>query len=192
MHIGLQFGSYNPIHVGHLILADHFAGFKDIDKVWLVVSPQNPHKSSAGLASEHDRLAMVREGIWTNKALEACSVEFDMPKPSYTLDTLTLLRQKHPTYRFSLILGSDNLVTFHKWHQYEEILAHHTIYIYPRPKQNPITNGLDKHSSIQVVDAPLLDISATYIRKRILEGKSIRYLVPSEVETYIASRKLYM
>ncbi|AMM51354.1 nicotinate-nucleotide adenylyltransferase [Rufibacter sp. DG15C] len=191
MRVGLLFGSFNPIHIGHLILANFMATNANVDTVWLVVSPQNPFKPSNSLLHEFDRLHMVRLAIADNPDLGVTDIEFRMPKPSYTIDTLTWLKEKYPTYQFSLIMGEDNLATFHKWKNYEQILDQHEILVYPRPGSAPIPDALAGHARIQVVEAPLLDISATFIRKCLKENKSVRYLLPEVVEDYIKSKKLY-
>jgi nicotinate-nucleotide adenylyltransferase len=137
MKIGLFFGSFNPIHVGHLIIANYMATQTDLEKVWLVVSPHNPLKPKKTLARDHDRLHLVRLGIGDNPRLEASNVEFGLPKPSYTIDTLTFLREKYPQHEFSLIMGGDNIATLHLWKNYEQILAHYDIYVYQRPGSEP-------------------------------------------------------
>ena len=179
MKIGLFFGSFNPIHVGHLIIANHMATHTDLDKVWLVVSPQNPLKPKKTLARDHDRLHLVRLGIGDNPKIEASNVEFSLPKPSYTIDTLTFLKEKYPNHTFALIMGGDNIATLHLWKNYEQILAHYDIYVYKRP--NYELGALANHPRVRICEAPLLDISATYLRECLREGKSIRYLVPDSV-----------
>ena len=192
MRVGLLFGSFNPIHVGHLILANYMATNTTLDTVWLVVSPQNPFKPSNSLLHEFDRLHMVRLAIADNADLGVTDIEFRMPKPSYTIDTLTYLQEKYPTYQFSLIMGEDNLATFHKWKNYEQILERAEILVYPRPNSPATPQFLKEHPGITVVPAPLLDISATFIRKCLKEGKSTRYLLPEEVQDYIHAKKLYL
>jgi nicotinate-nucleotide adenylyltransferase len=187
MKIGLYFGSFNPIHAGHLIIAQTLFQRGGLDQVWFVVSPQNPFKKQESLAHEHDRLRMVELAIEDNFDFRASDVEFRMPKPSYTIDTLTLLSEKHPQHQFSLFLGSDNLSHFHKWKNYKAILEHYPILVYPRPGE---VKTLD-HPGVSYVDAPLLDISATFIRQSIQDGLSVRYLLPERVEQYIVAKKLY-
>ena len=192
MHIGLFFGSFNPIHVGHLIVADHMALSGRFDKVWLVVSPQNPLKPAKGLAPEFDRFDMARQAVFDNERIEAVDIEFGLPKPSYTSVTLSYLTERYPQHTFSLIVGQDNLANFARWKNYQAILAAHELIVYPRPGSLGQTPpGLAGHPKIHLMDAPLMDISATYIRSRIKAGKPIRYLVPPEVEVYIETRKLY-
>lgn len=189
MKIGLFFGSFNPIHMGHLIIANVMAENADLNKVWLVVSPQNPLKPSKGLLHEFDRYDMVKAAIADNYKLEVSDVEFHLPKPSYTIHTLAHLTEKYPGKEFKLILGEDNLENFTKWKNYEEILRHHGLYVYPRP--NVTNSELKRHSNVKMIDAPLLDISATYIRNCIRSNKSIRYLVPDVVEQMIRTKQFY-
>lgn len=189
MKIGLFFGSFNPVHVGHLIIANYMATQTDLDKVWLVVSPQNPLKPKKTLARDHDRLHLVRLGIGDNPRLEASNVEFGLPKPSYTVDTLAYLREKYPDREFALIMGGDNLATLHLWKNYEFLLANYTIYVYKRP-------GVDLgeragHPGVRIFEAPMLDISATYIRECLRTGKSVQYLVPEPVFDYLQGSNFY-
>lgn len=187
--IGLFFGSFNPIHTGHLIIANIMAENTDLDKVWFVVSPQNPFKPSRTLLHEFDRYDMVKTAIAGNYKLEVSDVEFRMPKPSYTIDTLTVLSEKHPSRRFVVIMGQDNLENFEKWKNYQQILDLYGLYVYPRPG---VTNSpFFRHPHVRSVPAPLLDISATYIRDCVKEGKSIKYLVPEPVEEMIRIRNFY-
>jgi len=188
--IGLLFGSFNPIHMGHLIIANLMAENADMKKVWFVVSPQNPFKPSKGLLHEFDRYDMVRAAIHDNYKLEASDVEFHLPRPSYTIHTLVHLKEKHPEKEFRIILGEDNLVNFTKWKNYQQILDHHGLYIYPRPGTQP--SSLREHPNVTMVDAPLLDISATFIRNCIRKKQSIRYLVPDAVEEMIRSKGFYL
>ena len=190
MNIGLFFGSFNPIHTGHLILAQTALNDTDLDRIWFVVSPQNPLKQKKNLISEFDRLTMVELAVEWNKDFHASNVEFALPRPSYTIDTLTMLADKYRSYHFSLIMGEDNLQYLHKWKNHEAILNYYTIYLYPRVDTPP--SPLDAHPSIQRFEAPLLNISATYIRETLQAGKSIRYLVPQAVEEYILWKGLYV
>lgn len=190
MLVGLFFGSFNPIHVGHLIIANSMVEVTDFDQVWFVVSPQNPFKKSNTLAHEFDRLDMVELAIEGNFNLRVTDVEFSMPKPSYTIDTLTYLAEKYPQHNFKLIIGEDNLYSFHKWKNYEMILEHFGLYVYPRP--NSKESEIKKHPNVRMVKAPLLDISATYIRNLVRKNKSLRYLVPEKVEQFIKERKIFL
>lgn len=187
--IGLFFGSFNPIHIGHLIIANLMAENTDLTKVWFIVSPQNPFKPSKGLLHEFDRYDMVQAAISNNLKLAASDVEFHLPKPSYTIHTLAHLTEKYPTKNFKVILGEDNLENFTKWKNYQQILDQYGLYVYPRP--NVTNSALSRHASVNMVEAPLLDISATYIRNCIKNNKSIRYLVPEEVENMIRTKKFY-
>jgi nicotinate-nucleotide adenylyltransferase len=189
MKIGLFFGSFNPIHVGHLIIANTMATTTDLQQVWFIVSPQNPFKKNNSLLHEFDRYTMVERAIADNHKLKVTDVEFKLPKPSYTIDTLTVLADKHPEHEFVLIMGEDNLVQFENWKNYDKILEFYKIYVYPRPHTAP--HNYTSHPSVNFVEAPLLDISATYIRKRLQEQKNIKYLVTEPVEAYIAVKKFY-
>ncbi len=187
--IGLFFGSFNPVHTGHMIIANIMAENTDLDKVWFVVSPQNPFKPSRGLLHEFDRYDMVKAAIADNYKLEVSDVEFNMPRPSYTVDTLTFLSEKHPQMKFSVIIGQDNLTAFEKWKNHDQILEHYGLYVYPRPETKP--SDIRNHPHIKMIEAPLLDISATYIRQCIKNNKSVRYLVPEPVEQMIRLRNFY-
>ncbi|HNE30410.1 MAG TPA: nicotinate (nicotinamide) nucleotide adenylyltransferase [Saprospiraceae bacterium] len=189
MKIGLFFGSFNPIHVGHLIIANHMATQTDLDRVWLVVSPHNPLKPKKSLARDFDRLHLTRLGIGDNPLIEASNVEFGLPKPSYTIDTLAFLKEKYPDRNFALIMGGDNLATLDQWKNYEQLLAGYDIYVYRRPgiELGPFAT----HPRVKICEAPLLDISATYIRDCLRNGRSVRYLVPEAVFDYLESSNLY-
>ncbi len=189
MKTGLFFGSFNPVHIGHMIIANYMATQTDLQNVWMVVSPQNPHKPKASLARDYDRLHLVRLAIGDNLLLRASDMEFNLPKPSYTIDTLTYLNEKYPQRQFVLIMGGDNLTTFHKWKNYEQILAQYEIYVYRRPSYEP--GPLAGHPNVQLFDAPLMQLSASYIRQCIKLGKSIQYLVPEAVFEYINSSNMY-
>jgi nicotinate-nucleotide adenylyltransferase len=189
MKIGLFFGSFNPIHVGHLVIANYMATQTDLKKVWLVVSPQNPLKQKNTLARDRDRLHLVRLGIGENPLLQASDIEFDLPKPSYTIDTLVHLKEKYPQHEFVLIMGGDNIGTLHKWKNYDILLRDYQIYVYKRP--NYELGDLATHPSVHFFDAPMMDISATYIRNCIQEKKAIRYLVPDAVFEYLEGSSMY-
>ncbi|MEL6635289.1 MAG: nicotinate (nicotinamide) nucleotide adenylyltransferase [Bacteroidota bacterium] len=189
MKIGLFFGSFNPIHVGHLIIANYMATQTDLKQVWLVVSPQNPFKTKSSLARDYDRLHLVELAIEDNPALRASDIEFKLPKPSYTIDTLTYLREKYPQHEFALIMGGDNLATLPKWKNYEAILKYYSVYVYQRPQYEP--GELSQHPQVRLFEAPLMQISASYIRRCIKAGHSIQYLVPTPVFDYLNSSHLY-
>lgn len=191
MRVGLLFGSFNPIHIGHLILANYMATNTTLDTVWLVVSPQNPFKPSNTLLHEFDRLHLVRLAIADNPDLGVTDIEFRMPKPSYTIDTLIYMQEKYPSYQFTLIMGEDNLATLPKWKNHERLLELAEVLVYPRSGSGKVAEALKSHPKIQLVPAPLLDISATFIRKCLKEGKSTRYLLPEPVQEYIQAKKLY-
>lgn len=189
MKIGLFFGSFNPIHIGHLIIANHFVEYGDLDEIWLVVSPHNPHKKKATLANDYDRLNLVNLAIEDNLKLRASNIEFNLPKPSYTIDTLTYLSEKHPNKEFTLLMGGDNLKTLYKWKNYELILQDYSIYVYQRPEYD--LGDLQHHEKVTIFNAPLMSISASFIRKSLKEGKSIKYLVTDNVLEYIESSRMY-
>ena len=188
MKIGLFFGSFNPIHNGHLIIANYICETTDLDKVWLVVSPQNPLKPKDTLLKEYDRLHLINLAIDNNKNLKASSIEFKLPRPSYTIDTLTHLKEKYPQHTFVLIMGSDNLVTLHKWKNYELLLKNYEIMVYRRRgfEENPYPQH-----RVSILDFPYLDISATFIRDNIRKGVSMQFFLPEKVWDYIDGSNLY-
>lgn len=190
MNIGLFFGSFNPIHMGHMIIANIVLESTAMDQLWFVVSPQNPFKKNKNLLSEHNRLDMVREAIYDDYNFRVSDVEFAMPKPSYTVDTLTYLSEKHPEHQFKLIIGGDNLAAFPKWKNHEVILKNYGLIVYPRP--NSQSSQLLKNPNVELIEAPELDISATLIRKMIREKRSIKYLVPEGVREVIEGRGCFM
>lgn len=199
MRIGLYFGTYNPIHVGHLIIANHMAERDDMDQVWLVVTPQNPLKTNNNLLADYHRLALVKIAIDDNFNLRASDVEFSLPKPSYTVDTLAHLREQYPEHQFALIMGEDNLRTFHKWKNYDVILERHQIYVYPRPitlaelnsEVAPTKSEIHDHKNVIITDSPMMQISSTIIRNNIHKGQSIQYLVTDPVRQYIDEMNFY-
>ncbi|MCP4520086.1 MAG: nicotinate-nucleotide adenylyltransferase [Cytophagales bacterium] len=192
MKVGLFFGSFNPIHIGHLVIANTIVEESDLDEVCFVVSPQNPFKQKKSLLHEFDRYDLVSKVIKGNKKLAVSDIEFGMPKPSYTIDTLAFLQEKFPMKQFSIIMGADNVTTLHKWKNYEEILANHEIYVYPRPFAEAPIEELQNHPKIHHVEAPIMEISATRIRKSIQEEKSIQYLVPDPAIKYIKEKGFYL
>ena len=200
--VGLFFGSFNPIHVGHLILSNYMADQTDLFEVWLVVSPHNPHKKKASLLDDHHRLAMVRIAVEDNTKLQASDIEFNLPKPSYTVFTLQTLKEKYSDHEFVLIMGEDNLRTFHKWKNYEYILEKHQIYVYPRvltvqevmagnAEMKPDAS-VDGHQNIRFFDkAPLMKVSSSYVRNAVKSGHDVRYLLTDKVFQYLDEMNFY-
>jgi nicotinate-nucleotide adenylyltransferase len=188
--IGLFFGSFNPIHAGHLIIAEYMASRTDLEQVWFVVSPHNPLKLRSTLANDFDRLHMVQLAIDDNPRLKASNIEFSLPKPSYTIDTMVYLHEKYPQHDFSLIMGSDNLGSISKWKNYELLLNRYTIHVYKR-EGIPIDQSLIPAADIRIYDVPMLDISSTYIRQSIADGLSIRYMVPESIYQFLDGSRLY-
>ena len=188
MNIGLYFGSFNPIHIGHLIIANHVLNETPINKIWFVVSPQNPLKESKTLLNEFDRLHLVRLATQDDNRIKCSDIEFNLPKPSYTSNTLIFLAEKYPEHQFALIMGSDSFQNLDKWKNYEAIINNYSIYVYKR-------EGYDIRKAFGIVplilNAPIIQISASQIREYIRSGKSIRYLVPESVREEIESRKFY-
>ena len=186
---GLFFGSFNPIHVGHTIVAGFMREFTDLDQVWFVVSPQNPLKDKDSLLADHHRLMLVKTAIEDDPGFGVTDIEFKMPRPSYTIDTLTWLSEKYPDREFVLVAGSDILDSFHRWKNYQVLLEFYSVYIYKRPGYN--SKAFDDHSSIRFFDAPLMDISSSFIRKAIAAGKDVRYMLLPGVWDYIKEMHFY-
>jgi nicotinate-nucleotide adenylyltransferase len=191
MKTGLLFGSFNPVHVGHLAIAEYFISHTDIEKVWFIVSPLNPLKNCEVLMDENHRLNMVKLAIMDNPGFEACDMEFNLPKPSFTIDTLKALEKNHPDRQFVLLIGTDSLIQFDQWKDYTEILQKYKLYIYPR-KTETRKPGLPYQENIHFFDAPELDISSSYIRECIKNKQSIRYLTPLAVINYLGTLKKNM
>ncbi len=189
MKIGLYFGSFNPVHTGHLIIANHILNYTDLDEVWMVISKQSPFKQKGNLADHFDRLNLVELAIGDNDRIKPCTIEFDLPAPNYTVDTLAYLREKYSNYEFVIIMGSDNLVNFNHWKNYDVILKYYRILVYMRPEYENVP-FLD-HASVTKIKAPMLEISASFIRNLVSEGKSIRYLVPEKVREEIIKSNLF-
>jgi len=196
--IGLYFGTFNPIHVGHLIIANHMVQYADLDALWFVVSPQNPLKPKASLLADYHRLALVRVAVEDNDHLEASNIEFDLPQPSYTIHTLVALTEKHPGYEFTIIMGEDNLNTLQKWKNYEQILKGYSILVYPRVESDENLSvaqskqsELLQHPRVTMIDAPLMKINASFIRKAIHEGRDVRYLLTQPVLSYVDEMNFY-
>lgn len=188
MNIGLYFGSFNPIHIGHLIIANHVLNETELNKVWFIVSPQNPFKESKTLLNEFDRLHMVRLATQDDNRIKCSDIEFNLPKPSYTSNTLAFLSEKYPEHEFSLIMGSDSYQNLDRWKNFQAIVNNYSIYVYKREGYE-IKNIFTK--APELLNAPIIQISASQIRENIKTGKSIRYLVPEIVREEIETRKFY-
>ena len=202
MKIGLYFGTFNPVHVGHLIIANYMADYTELDQVLMIVSPQNPLKDKKSLLADYHRLALVREAIEGNDNLRVSDIEFKLPKPSYTSTTLAYLKEKHPDHTFSLIMGEDNLRTLHKWKNYEQILNDHQLYVYPRAvtmqeEEELKAMGKIDNSNIEHVyvircdEVPVMKISSSFIRKSIKEGRDVQYLLTPAVHKYLDEMNFY-
>jgi len=189
--IGLYFGTFNPIHVGHLTIANYMVEFSDLDEVWLVVTPHNPQKTKSTLLDDIHRLSMVRIALEDYPKLKASNVEFGLPQPNYTVNTLVHLEEKHPDVSFCLIMGEDNLKSFHKWKNHEVILQRYSIYIYPRISEGTVSTRFNNHTKIHKVNAPIMELSSTFIRKSIKTGKNIRPMLPHSVWKYIDEMNFY-
>ncbi|MEN9699559.1 MAG: hypothetical protein RLZZ301_757 [Bacteroidota bacterium] len=197
MNIGLFFGTFNPIHIGHLIIANYMAQRPELDQVWFVVTPQNPHKQKDTLLKDQYRLDMVREAIQDNPKLRVSDIEFKLAKPNYTISTLSHLQDQYPEHQFALILGEDNLRSFQSWHNWEQIIAKHSLFIYPRNKTDnekttAIQNNLLQHPSIHFCEeVPVIGISASQIRARLKANQDCRYLLSDSVYEYLLARNYY-
>ncbi|HAN17227.1 MAG: nicotinic acid mononucleotide adenylyltransferase [Bacteroidetes bacterium GWC2_33_15] len=189
MKVGLFFGSFNPIHIGHLAIANYMLEFTDLSEIWLVVSPQNPFKSKTKLVNENERLRMVELAVEADYKIKPTDIEFRLPKPSYTIDTLTYLAEKYPAKEFVLIIGSDNLEFFHKWKNYEIILNNYSLYVYPRPGHG--LGNYENHKNVKPVNAPRIEISSSFIREAVKEGKDIRFFLSKPVYDYITQMHFY-
>ncbi|MCL6296324.1 nicotinate (nicotinamide) nucleotide adenylyltransferase [Jejuia spongiicola] len=191
MNIGLYFGSFNPIHIGHLVIANHLVEHSNLDQIWFVVTPHNPFKKKSSLLDNYQRLEMVYRATKDYSKLKPSDIEFNLPQPNYTINTLTYLQEKYPDYKFSLIMGEDNLKSFHKWKNYELILQNHHIYIYPRISKGQIETQFDNHKKIHHVEAPIMELSSTFIRKAIKAGKNIQPMLPQHVWEYLDEMNFY-
>jgi nicotinate-nucleotide adenylyltransferase len=190
LKIGLYFGSFNPVHIGHLAIANYMVEFTDINQLWFVVSPQNPHKAKTNLLADYHRLEMINCAVEDDNRLRTSNIEFNLPKPSYTADTLAYLSDKFPNYHFRILMGSDNLENFHKWKNYEAIIENYGVIVYPRP-------GFDKtkvktHKNISIAEgAPLIEISSSFIRNAIREGKDVRHFMPQKTWEFLDEMNFY-
>ena len=190
--IGLFFGSFNPIHIGHLILANYILENSDMDELWFVVSPQNPFKDKKSLLTDHNRLDMVQLAVKNYPKMRASNVEFSLPKPSYTIDTLTYLKEKYPNYSFALIMGEDNLDSLPKWKNAEKLMSDYQIIVYPRTFEGEKKDSeYLQHENVSIVNAPIIELSATEIRTMIKEGKNVRPMLPPEVFEYLDGSSFY-
>ena len=191
MKVGLFFGTFNPIHVGHLTIANHLAEYSDLDQVWFVVTPHSPFKKKNSLLDDHQRLEMVYRATKDYPKLKQSDIEFKLPQPNYTVNTLAHLEEKYPDHVFALIMGEDNLKSFHKWKNYQVILEMHDIYVYPRVSNGKIKTEFDEHPRINHIDAPIMELSSTFIRKSIKAGKNVRPMLPENVWEYLDEMNFY-
>ncbi|WP_034042209.1 nicotinate (nicotinamide) nucleotide adenylyltransferase [Wocania ichthyoenteri] len=191
MKVGLYFGSFNPIHIGHLVIANHLVEHSDLDQIWFVVTPHNPFKKKSSLLDNYQRLEMVYRATKDYTKLKPSDIEFNLPQPNYTINTLTYLQEKYPDYKFSLIMGEDNLKSFHKWKNFELILKNHHIYVYPRISKGSIETQFDDHKKIHHIDAPIMELSSTFIRNAIKTGKNIQPMLPQHVWEYLDEMNFY-
>tara|TARA_B110000483_G_scaffold163596_1_gene193795 strand:+ start:120 stop:701 length:582 start_codon:yes stop_codon:yes gene_type:complete len=189
--IGLYFGTFNPIHIGHLILANHFAETTDLDEVWLVVTPQNPMKRKDSILDNHHRLELVYKATYDYPKLRPSDIEFGLPIPNYTINSLTHLEEKHPNKQFVLLMGEDNLVSFPKWKNYELILERYELYVYPRKTDLTIPKQFQNNPKINLIDAPQIELSSSAIRKAIKANQNIRPLLPPESWLYLDEMNFY-
>lgn len=189
--IGLYFGTFNPIHIGHLAIANHIAEFSDLNEIWMVVTPHSPHKKKKTLLDNHHRFEMVYRATQPYPKIKPSDIEFKLPQPNYTIYTLAHLQEKYPDYEFHLIMGEDNLKSFHKWKNYEVILENHNIYVYPRIAEGIVENQFTCHPKIQRIEAPVMEISSTFIRECIANRKNVRPLLTDTVWQYIDEMGFY-
>ncbi len=189
--VGLYFGTFNPIHSGHLIIANYMVEFSELDEVWMVVTPHNPFKKKSSLLDNHHRLEMVYKACEDYPKLKPSDIEFGLPQPNYTVKTLIQLEEKYPDLEFALIMGEDNLKSFHKWKNYEVILERYSIFVYPRISIGLVENEFIDHEKITRVPAPIIELSSTFIRKAVKEGKNIRPMLPEKVWDYLDKMNFY-
>ncbi|MAB47149.1 MAG: nicotinic acid mononucleotide adenylyltransferase [Flavobacteriaceae bacterium] len=191
MKVGLYFGTFNPIHIGHLTIANHLAEHSDLDQIWFVVTPQSPFKKKSSLLDNRQRYEMVYRATKDYDKLKPSDIEFGLKQPNYTIDTLIYLEEKFPDYEFALIMGEDNLKSFHKWKNYELILENYSVYVYPRISEGKTDTQFKDHPKIHHVDAPIMELSSTFIRNSIKEGKNVRPMLPHSVWEYIDEMNFY-
>ncbi len=189
--IGLYFGTFNPVHMGHLAIANHMVEFSDLDEVWMVVTPHNPFKKKSTLLDNHHRLEMVYKAVEDYPNIKPNNIEFKLPQPNYTIDTLVHLGERYPNKSFCLIMGMDNLKGLHKWKNYEVILNNYSVYVYPRVSEGKVPETFENHPKINIVTAPIMEISSTFIRKAIANRKNIQPLLPHKVWQYIDLMNFY-
>lgn len=190
--VGLYFGTFNPIHVGHLIIANHLAEYSDLDEIWFVITPQSPFKTKKTLLDDHHRYQMVYEAVKEYPKLKPSKIEFDLPQPNYTINTLVHLEEKFGAgYLFSLLMGEDNLKSFHKWKNHEVILQNHDLYIYPRVSDGKVEHRFEEHPKIHRIDAPIIEISSTFIRKQHKARKNVKPMLPEAVWNYMDEMNFY-
>jgi nicotinate-nucleotide adenylyltransferase len=190
-NIGLYFGTFNPIHIGHLIIANHMVENSDLDEIWMVVTPHNPFKKKSSLLDNHHRLEMVYLATKKYEKIRPSDIEFNLPQPNYTINTLTHISEKYPDYNFNLIMGEDNLKSLHKWRNYEAILDDYNVYVYPRISEGIVENKFKENAKIHRVDAPIVQISSTIIRRGIKAQKNISPLLSTKVWEYIDEMNFY-
>ena len=191
MKVGLYFGTFNPIHVGHVIIANHLVEYSDLDEVWMVVTPHNPLKKKSSLLANHHRFELVYQALEKYSKIKPSDIEFKLSQPSYTVNTLAHINEKYPQHEFHLIMGEDNLKSFHKWKNYELILENHHIYVYPRISKDRVETQFDGHKNIHVIDAPIMELSSTFIRKSIKAGKNVQPMLPQHVWEYLDEMNFY-
>jgi nicotinate-nucleotide adenylyltransferase len=189
--IGLYFGTFNPIHIGHIILANHFAETTDLNEIWMVITPQNPFKKKDSILDNNHRLELVYKATMDYPKLKPSNIEFGLPTPNYTINSLVHLVEKYPEHQFALLMGEDNLVSFPKWKNYELILGHHEIYVYPRKTNRVIPEQFKNHPKINLIDAPKIELSSSAIRKAIKKGQNVRPLLPPESWVYLDEMNFY-
>lgn len=191
MKIGLYFGTFNPIHVGHVIIANHLVEHSDLDEIWMVVTPHNPHKKKSSLLANHHRLELVYLALQSYTKIKPSDIEFKLPQPNYTINTLAHINEKYPQHEFSLIMGEDNLKNFHKWKNFETILENHQLYCYPRISEGEINSNFNNHPKIHKIEAPIIELSASLIRNGIKNKKNVVPMLPIETWKYIDEMNFY-